>query len=268
MEGQSFKREHLEVGVVGVSLVEDWSDIGLASIGVVSGVSEVMWSVPVNSELESGEGNLIDMNVSLKPDGLNSLDWDTMREVSQVLSIHRDLKFKTHLQLAGLISHMVVSLVDMNLQMELVMMLEWIVMTDLWSPGSVDRGVHADNMVSMEAEVDVEDNVRSAEKLHGEVLVMVVGDMSTDMDLGSSAKLFTDSMSTWNRLEETSLVHELFKKTYWAVDNVHVGIETVFQSGRFGKLRSSRLFASFLCDFLYLNTQRCINHAIRALFDR
>ena len=127
-------------------LLEDWSNICFSSVRVISSMSEVVGRVPVNSKIESCERDLIDMNGSLESNGLNSLHWNTVWEVGKMFSVNRD---------------MIISLVNMDFEVELVMVLKWVVVTDFWSPGSIDGGIHSNNVVMLKTEVHVKNDVWS-----------------------------------------------------------------------------------------------------------
>lgn len=52
----------------------------------------VMRSIPVESELKTGENDFLDVDASLKTNRLHSLVWFVVREVCEVFSYESDLK--------------------------------------------------------------------------------------------------------------------------------------------------------------------------------
>lgn len=80
---------------------------------------------------------------------------------------------------------MIVSGVNLDNQMEVLRVMERVLVTELWSPGSVELRVHGNDVLMMETEVDVEHDVRSAQQLNGKVLVVSMTNMSVNLDAGS-----------------------------------------------------------------------------------
>lgn len=70
------------------------------------------------------------------------------------------------------------------------------------APYSIHHGVHDDFLLIVEAEVDMENNVFSAEKVYREVLMVAVSDMASDVDLRASVKVFTDGVGVGDLLEK------------------------------------------------------------------
>ena len=166
-----------------VWLNKHWSNIGFSSIGIVSRVSMIDMSVPTTLEVESFEVNLVNMNVSLQSDGLNRLVWVTMWVVGEVMTVHRD---------------MVISSVNLDAKVEVLRVVKWVFVTDFWSPHSTELGVHDNDVFMMETEVDMKNNIWSAQKLDGKVLVMSVTNMSVNRDGGSILKWLEDRESGWD----------------------------------------------------------------------
>lgn len=101
---------------------------------------------------------------------------------------------------------MIVSFVNMDGEVKVIVVLERVVVTDFGSPCSVCASIHCNNVVMLKTEVDVKNDMGSREKLYRKVFVVLVGNMTTDMDFRSSTKLLTDSMSAWNILKSITLL--------------------------------------------------------------
>lgn len=159
-------------------------------------------SVPTTLEVESFEVNLVNMNVSLQSDGLNRLVWVTMWVVGEVMTVHRDLKLNTvNYKIKYVKTYMVISSVNLDAKVEVLRVVKWVFVTDFWSPHSTELGVHDNDVFMMETEVDMKNNIWSAQKLDGKVLVMSVTNMSVNRDGGSILKWLEDRESGWDTLK-------------------------------------------------------------------
>lgn len=140
-------------------------------------------SIPTTLEVESFEVNLVNVDVSLESDGLDRLIWVSVWVISEVMSVD---------------SNMVVSSMNFDGQMEVLRVVKGVLVTEFWSPHSVELGVHSDNVLMMEAEVDMENNVWSTQQFNSKVFVMSMTDMSVDGNGGSVLKGLKDRESSWD----------------------------------------------------------------------
>ena len=87
------------------------------------------------------------------------------------------------------------------MEVEVISGAEGIIVTDFHSPSVVTEGVHDDLVFVLEAEVNMEDDMRTGEQLNGEVVVVTEVDMAVDVDLRSVVDLLVESDDSGNGLE-------------------------------------------------------------------
>lgn len=140
--------------------------------------------------MERREGDVADMNISVERDGLDWFKWKTMWEISKKDSVASDME---------------VSWVDTNLDVKVLIVVQWVGVADLISPGVVQLGVHGDNLVLLPSEVDVEGDVGSGDQVDLEVLVLVL-DHSSDGDLKARSDSVWESEGSRDRLENICIL--------------------------------------------------------------
>ena len=163
----------LEVAMMVVSDVEAGCDVAVETVAGPAIVAEVVRVVraPRRAEVEALEVDLLDVSLATEAESLDRLHRHAMVEVSEVMSIDVDI---------------VMSVMRLDDQVEVVVVVQRVVGANLASPRSVLARVDDNAVLATvtEAEVDVENHMRAREKLDREA-VMVVVNASVDVDLRS-----------------------------------------------------------------------------------